>query len=136
MRHVRSIRLGAVLSVGLLTLSACGSSTTSSPAAPVAPAATAAPADSGGSADAAAPDTGSTGAPVVASADGCSTDGSPTGTDASDGDLPTIEVNAESAESPLPDLAVRRINCDGGVVNLKNELPSALPLLVWFWAPH
>jgi hypothetical protein len=50
--------------------------------------------------------------------------------------LPSIEVRAESVGNALPDLAVRRINCAGGWVNLKNEIPASTPLLVWFWAPH
>lgn len=68
--------------------------------------------------------------------DGCSADNSPTPTDVADGPRPTLEVRAESANSPLPDLAVRRINCAGGWVNLKNELPAAQPVLLWFYAPH
>lgn len=38
--------------------------------------------------------------------------------------------------SPLPEVAVRQINGDGGWVQFKNELPSDKPLLVWFWSPH
>lgn len=68
--------------------------------------------------------------------DGCSADNSPTPAAAADGPAPVVEVRAESADSPLPDLAVRRINCKGGWENLRNELPSDRPLLVWFWAPH
>ncbi len=68
--------------------------------------------------------------------DGCSADNSPSPTEAADAPAPTLEIRAESAASPLPDLAVRRLNCNGGWVNLRNELPSELPLLVWFWAPH
>lgn len=52
------------------------------------------------------------------------------------GPVPTLEVSAESAANPLPDVAVRRVNGEGGWVQFKNELPSAQPLLVWFWAPH
>lgn len=79
-----------------------------------------------------------TAAPEARAADGCSADNSPTEPDVADGPAPAIEVRAAAAAAvnPLPDLAVRRINCDGGWVNLKNELPGALPLLVWFWAPH
>ena len=73
---------------------------------------------------------------VVWPDDGCSADNSPTPTESAAGPAPIIELRAESANSPLPDLAVRRINCNGGWVNLRNEIPSALPLLVWFWAPH
>ena len=72
----------------------------------------------------------------VRAADGCSADNSPTETDVADGPAPTIEVRAASAGTALPDLAVRRVNCAGGWVNLRNELPGELPLLVWFWAPH
>ena len=68
--------------------------------------------------------------------DGCNADNSPTLTEAAAGPAPAIELRAESAASLLPDLAVRRINCKGGWANLRNELPSELPLLVWFWAPH
>jgi len=68
--------------------------------------------------------------------DGCSADNKPTPTESAEGPAPALELRAESADSPLPDLAVRRINCNGGWVNLRNELPSDRPLLVWFWAPH
>jgi hypothetical protein len=68
--------------------------------------------------------------------DGCSTDGSPTPTDAAEGPAPALEVRAESGDSLLPAVPVRRINCNGGWVNFQNELPSEQPLLVWFWAPH
>jgi hypothetical protein len=68
--------------------------------------------------------------------DGCSTDGSPTATEAADGPPPALELRAESANSPLPPVAVRRVNCNGGWVNFQNELPSDRALLVWFWAPH
>ena len=54
-----------------------------------------------------------------------------------DGPVPAVEVSAEAqASSPLPEIAVRRINGDGGWVQLKNELPADRPLLVWLWAPH
>ena len=53
------------------------------------------------------------------------------------GPVPQLAVSAEAAlSSPFPELAVRRLNGDGGWVQLKNELPSDKPLLVWFWAPH
>lgn len=68
--------------------------------------------------------------------DGCSADNSPTPAAAAEGPAPAVEVRPESADGPLPDLAVRRINCKGGWENLRNELPSEQPLLVWFWAPH
>ena len=68
--------------------------------------------------------------------DGCSADNSPTPTDLADAPVPLLELRAESAASPLPEVAVRRLNCNGGWVNFRNELPSELPLLVWFWAPH
>jgi hypothetical protein len=45
-------------------------------------------------------------------------------------------VRAESAANALPDVAVRRINCAGGWVNLKNEIPADRPVMVWFWAPY
>jgi hypothetical protein len=68
--------------------------------------------------------------------DGCSADNSPTPAAAAEGPPPAIALRPESAASPLPDLAVRRINCKGGWENLRNELPADRPLLVWFWAPH
>jgi hypothetical protein len=68
--------------------------------------------------------------------DGCSLDNAATTPDIAVAPAPPLSVRAESIASPLPDLAVRRINCAGGWVNLKNELPSVEPLLVWFWAPH
>ena len=53
------------------------------------------------------------------------------------GPVPDLDVDPASATaSPLPELAVRRLNGDGGWVQLKNELPADRPLLVWFWAPH
>lgn len=53
------------------------------------------------------------------------------------GPVPTLEVSPRSATaSPLPDIAVRRLNGEGGWVQFKDELPSEQPLLVWFWAPH
>lgn len=68
--------------------------------------------------------------------DGCSADNSPTPATSAEGPPPPLQIRTESADSRLPDLAVRRINCNGGWVNLKNELPSAQPLLIWMWAPH
>lgn len=53
------------------------------------------------------------------------------------GPVPDLPVHPDSAVgSPLPQIAVRRLNGDGGWVQLKNELPADKPLLVWFWAPH
>ena len=53
------------------------------------------------------------------------------------GPVPQLAVSAEAAaSSPLPEIAVRRLNGEGGWTQLKNELPSDRPLLVWFWAPH
>lgn len=53
------------------------------------------------------------------------------------GPVPELPVTAAAAAgSPLPELAVRRINGEGGWVQLKNELPADRPVLVWFWAPH
>ena len=45
-------------------------------------------------------------------------------------------VAEASQASPLPEVTVRRINGDGGWAQFKNEIPSELPLLDWFWAPH
>lgn len=54
-----------------------------------------------------------------------------------DGPIPDVPVTPDAAAaSPLPEVTVRQINGDGGFVQLKNELPSDKPLLVWFWAPH
>lgn len=53
------------------------------------------------------------------------------------GPVPELAVSPDAAlSSPLPEIAVRQINGDGGWVQLKNELPADKPLLVWFWAPH
>ena len=53
------------------------------------------------------------------------------------GPVPQLAVSADAAvASPLPDVAVRQLNGDGGWVQLKNALPADKPLLVWFWAPH
>ncbi len=52
------------------------------------------------------------------------------------GPVPELAVDAESALSPLPEIAVRLLNGEGGWVQLKNQLPADKPLLVWFWAPH
>ncbi len=53
------------------------------------------------------------------------------------GPVPALPVAAESVTgSPLPEIAVRRINGEGGWVQFRNELPAEQPLLVWFWAPH
>ena len=53
------------------------------------------------------------------------------------GPLPALPVTPDAAVgSPLPEVTVRQLNGDGGFVQLKNELPSDKPLLVWFWAPH
>lgn len=53
------------------------------------------------------------------------------------GPVPELAVTTQSSlGSPLPEVAVRQLNGDGGWVQLKNELPSELPLLVWFWAPY
>ncbi len=53
------------------------------------------------------------------------------------GPVPELAVSPDAAlTSPLPEIAVRQINGDGGWVQLKNELPAEKPLLVWFWAPH
>jgi hypothetical protein len=53
------------------------------------------------------------------------------------GPIPDLPVAAASVTgSPLPAIAVRQINGDGGWVQFRNELPAETPLLVWFWAPH
>ena len=75
-------------------------------------------------------------APAAPAADGCSSDNSPTVAAAAPAPAPRIAVRPESAANELPDLAVRRINCAGGWVNLKNEIPADRPVLVWFWAPY
>ena len=73
---------------------------------------------------------------ATASDDGCSPDNTPTQVVAASGPAPTVAVHPDSVDSPLPDLAVRRINCAGGWVNLRNEIPADKPVLVWFWAPY
>jgi len=57
--------------------------------------------------------------------------------DPAPGPVPELAVSPEAAvSSPLPEIAVRQLNGEGGWVQLKNELPADKPLLVWFWAPH
>ena len=75
---------------------------------------------------------------VAPTADGCSPDNSPTALNVGPGPAPDVPVRAESAtaDSPLPDLVVRRINCVGGWANLRNEVPADRPVLLWFWAPY
>lgn len=52
------------------------------------------------------------------------------------GPVPELPVSAAAAmASPLPEIAVRRLNGDGGWIQFKNEVPSDVPLLIWFWAP-
>ena len=82
------------------------------------------------------PATTSASLPAVATNDGCSSDNSPTDVVVTAGTAPVIAIRPESADSPLPDLVVRRINCAGGWVNLRNEVPADKPVLVWFWAPY
>ncbi len=53
-----------------------------------------------------------------------------------DGPVPQLPVDPAAATSPLPDIAVRQLNGDGGWVQFKNELPADRAVLVWFWAPH
>ena len=54
--------------------------------------------------------------------DGCSPDNSPSRVVAAPGPAPEVAVRPESAASPLPDLAVRRINCAGGWVGLDPDV--------------
>ncbi len=158
---LRQSRPVAGLLAGLLLVGACGSTTTPAAGAPESPntTVTAVSAVSAvttvatpgsepvqgaptGSTTATAPDEQAPIAtelapdPPTAPDEGCSADNSPTTPDFAEGPLPSIEVRAESVGNALPDLAVRRINCAGGWVNLKNEIPADTPLLVWFWAPH
>ena len=51
------------------------------------------------------------------------------------GPIPDLPVSEEAAAtSPLPELAIRRLNGEGGWVQFKNELPADRAVLVWFWA--
>ena len=52
------------------------------------------------------------------------------------GPVPVLPVDDTAATSPLPEIAVRQLNGDGGWVQFKNELPADRAVLVWFWAPH
>ena len=74
--------------------------------------------------------------PAATTNDGCSSDNSPTDVVVTPGAAPAIAIRPESAAGPLPDLVVRRVNCAGGWVNLRNEVPADKPVLVWFWAPY
>jgi hypothetical protein len=52
------------------------------------------------------------------------------------GPPPDLAVSPEAeAASPLPEIAVRRLNGDGGWVQFKDEMPADRPVLIWFWAP-
>lgn len=52
------------------------------------------------------------------------------------GPVPDLPVSPASAEaSPFPEIAIRRLNGEGGWVQFKDLLPSEQPLLLWFWAP-
>lgn len=53
-----------------------------------------------------------------------------------EGPVPDLPVAAASADSPLPDVAVRQINGEGGWIQFKDLLPADKPVLVWFYAPH
>ena len=101
----------------LVALAACGDSSDPPPAAQ-------------------SPVTTAAATPAATTGDGCSSDNSPTNVVVTPGGAPAIAVRPESADSPLPDLVVRRINCAGGWVNLRNEVPADKPVLVWFWAPY
>src|SRR5262245_11230710 len=91
----------------------------------------------GGEGTSPAPTAAPTAAPPAATSDeGCSPDNSPTPLSPAAGPVPEIAVRPESEANDIPDLAVRRINCAGGWVNLKNEIPADRPVLVWFWAPY
>lgn len=52
-----------------------------------------------------------------------------------EGPVPELPVAPSSIASPLPEIAVRRLNGEGGWSQFRNELPSEQPLLIWFWAP-
>jgi hypothetical protein len=106
------------------------------PAAPPSTGSTGETGETGSAGSGSQPDPGPEPAGTVWPDDGCSADNSPTPATSAEGPAPVLEIRAASTDGPLPDLAVRRINCNGGWVNLRNEIPSALPLLVWFWAPH
>jgi len=114
------VKAVAAVVCAIAALAACGD--TSEPAAPAAQGETTVAA-------AAAPS---------ASDDGCSADNSPTDVVVTPGAAPDIAVRPESANAntPLADLVVRRINCAGGWVNLRNEVPADKPTVVWFWAPY
>lgn len=148
MRPTRLIT--TAVSIALLA-SACSSSDTAAPAATDAPApaateASTTDADTSTAATATSTDASSenseqaesTEAPAPASGaftqpgEACDGDPAKPATIA-DGPAPAIEVRAESMDLPLPDLPVRRLNCGGGWVNLKNELPSDKPVLFWIW---
>ena len=67
---------------------------------------------------------------------GATADGGVTLPAPEEGSPPDLPVAEASQASPLPAVAVRQINGDGGWVQFRNEIPSEQPLLVWFWAPH
>lgn len=59
-----------------------------------------------------------------------------TGGGGGDATVPTTGATAPStARSVLPDLVVDDVGA-GTKVNLASLVPSAQPVLLWFWAPH
>ena len=121
MHGPRAVKV-ATACAALAVLGACGdaSDTATSPPASVGPSTTAATAA----------------AAIAPVDDGCSPDNTPTDVVATPGQAPDIAAQPQATDSPLPDLVVRRINCAGGWVNLRNEIPAGKPVLVWFWAPY
>lgn len=79
-------------------------------------------------------------APTPAADEGAAADATPEAPvelpEPAPGPVPDLPVDPASESSPLPPVAVRQINGDGGWVQFKNLLPAENPLLVWFWAPH
>lgn len=74
---------------------------------------------------------------VAACGGGTAVDDAPSGLpEPAAGPVPEMPVSSEAeAASPLPAIAVRRLNGEGGWVQFKDELPAEQPLLIWFWAP-
>jgi hypothetical protein len=118
-QHRRSVNV-TIACAALILLGACGDAGSATPP----------PASAGANA------TASTAIASTPADDGCSADNSPTDVVATPGPAPDIAVEPQSEGSPLPDIVVRRINCAGGWVNLRNEIPADRPVLVWFWAPY
>ncbi len=114
MSRTRRVRLASALAVGAALLSSCG----------------------GGDSESVADALVDPATQSDATADAEPVDLAETLPQPEPGPLPEgLPIRPASEPNLLPDVAIRRLNGDGGWENLKNILPAEKPLLVWFWAP-